>query len=50
MLALELLFIIALAPVITIVRKSGGNAVSWSSGMAAKFYVAGSVLVDDVEP
>jgi hypothetical protein len=30
-------FIMALAPVTTIVRSSGGKAISWSSGIAAKF-------------
>ena len=32
------LAIIAVAPVMTIVRSSGGSCVSWSSGMPEKFY------------
>lgn len=35
-LALELWFIIAFAPVMTIVRNSGGRVVRWSSVIAAK--------------
>jgi hypothetical protein len=42
---LAALFIILLAPVITIVRTSGGSASSWSSGIAAKFYGLSQFLI-----
>jgi len=47
---LAALFIILLAPVITIVRTSGGSASSWSSGIAAKFYgVKGQFLIYEIK-